>query len=46
MSEIKRQECLVYSRCCGWFVPKTQTNPGKKAEWGDRKQYVVNNNAE
>ena len=28
-----------YTRCCGWFVPKTASNPGKQAEYMDRKNY-------
>jgi len=40
--EIKRQPCMIYSRCCGWYSAKHQGNPGKQAEIGDRKTYDVN----
>jgi anaerobic ribonucleoside-triphosphate reductase len=39
--EIKRQECIVYSRVVGWLTPLTRWNNGKKAEWNDRKTFVV-----
>lgn len=31
----------VYSRVCGFFRPVQQWNKGKKAEFRDRKEYVV-----
>lgn len=34
--EIKRQECQIYSRVCGWLVPRHAMNPGKQAEVNDR----------
>ncbi len=37
----KRQECKVYTRCCGWYVPKDAGNPGKQAEYKDRKPFKV-----
>lgn len=37
----KRQECEIYSRCCGWLVARTAGNPGKKAEYNDRKEYKI-----
>lgn len=31
----------VWSRVCGFFRPVSQWNKGKKAEYADRKEYVV-----
>jgi ribonucleoside-triphosphate reductase len=31
----------VYSRVCGFFRPVQQWNKGKKAEFKDRQEYVV-----
>ena len=36
-----RQECQVFSRVCGWLVQKDAGNPGKQAEYNDRKEYKV-----
>jgi anaerobic ribonucleoside-triphosphate reductase len=36
----KRTKCEVYSRVVGYLRPASQWNKGKKAEWGDRKNYV------
>jgi ribonucleoside-triphosphate reductase len=33
----------VYSRVVGYFRPVQSWNTGKKAEFGDRKTYVVAN---
>lgn len=38
----QRQECLVYSRVTGWMAPTSRWNPGKTAEWNDRKFFKVN----
>jgi anaerobic ribonucleoside-triphosphate reductase len=38
-NEIKRQECLIYSRVCGWLAPTANFNPGKKAERLDRLNF-------
>jgi hypothetical protein len=35
-----RTFCEVYSRVVGYLRPASQWNKGKKAEWGDRKNYV------
>lgn len=35
----KRQPCIIMTRCCGWLVQKTAGNPGKQAEYEDRKTY-------
>lgn len=35
----KRQECTIFSRCCGWLVPRHAGNPGKQEEYKDRKTY-------
>jgi len=37
--EKKRQLCQIMTRCCGWLVAKHQSNPGKIAEYEDRKTY-------
>jgi len=33
------QPCEVYSRCVGYIRPVKQFNPGKQAEYGDRKMF-------
>lgn len=38
---IKRQECIIYSRCCGWYSAYHQGNPGKQAEYKDRKPFDI-----
>lgn len=35
----KRQECIVYSRVCGFLTPISQWNVGKKAEFFQRVEY-------
>jgi hypothetical protein len=42
--QIKRTECLVYSRVNGWYTATNQWNKGKKAEWADRKSFKINEN--
>lgn len=37
--KIERQACLVFSRVNGWLTSINTWNPGKKAEWDDRKEY-------
>lgn len=37
--ELKRQECLVYSRVVGWLTPTKNWNPGKQSEYVGRKTY-------
>lgn len=37
----ERQECLTYSRVCGWIVPYQSMNPGKRSERADMKHYNV-----
>ena len=37
--EIKRQECIIYSRVVGWITPTKNWNPGKQSEWTDRVTY-------
>ena len=39
--ELKRQLCKVYARCCGWLAPVDNFNKGLKAQYKDRKTYVV-----
>ena len=34
--------CLIYSRVVGYFSPvQTHWNPGKKAEFAERKNYKI-----
>lgn len=33
---MERQECQIYSRVCGWLVPRHAMNLGKQAEVNDR----------
>ncbi len=37
----KRQECIVYSRCCGWLSPVKNWNKGKISEYNDRKVFEI-----
>lgn len=37
----QRQECLTYSRVCGWIVPYQSMNPGKRSERADMKHYNI-----
>jgi len=41
MPNIKRQECLVFSRVCGWLVPRNGMNRGKIAERNQMVPYSV-----
>ena len=38
---IQRTLCQVFSRCCGWLVPRHLGNPGKQSEYKDRKTFKV-----
>lgn len=35
----QRQECQIFSRVTWWLVPRHAMNPGKLAEFADRKYY-------
>lgn len=37
--EDKRQECQIFSRVCGWLVPRHAMNLGKQEEKKDIKVY-------
>lgn len=37
--KIKRFPTQIYSRVCGWLVPRHAMNPGKQAERKDMKVY-------
>lgn len=37
----QRQECEVFSRIVGYLRPVNAWNPGKQAEFGDRKEFTV-----
>lgn len=30
--DLNRQPCEIYSRVCGWIVPRSAMNPGKLSE--------------
>jgi ribonucleoside-triphosphate reductase len=38
-THLKRQECEIYSRVCGYMRPISQWNDAKQAEWYDRKTF-------
>lgn len=40
-NKLERQECIVYSRVVGWLTPVKNYNPGKAAEYQDRKLYKL-----
>jgi anaerobic ribonucleoside-triphosphate reductase len=33
--------CEIFTRCVGYFRPVDQFNPGKKAEFAERKNYKL-----
>lgn len=37
----KRTRCEIYSRVVGFLTPVSQWNKGKKAEFSDRRTFVV-----
>lgn len=39
--EAKRTICIVYSRVVGWLTPVKNYNPGKAAEYKDRKVFKI-----
>jgi len=39
--QLKRQECIIYSRVVGWLTPTSNWNPGKQSEYIERKTYEV-----
>lgn len=36
-----RQECQIFSRVCGWLVPRHRMNPGKISERKDLKTFKI-----
>jgi len=40
--QLKRQECIIYSRVVGWLTPTKNYNKGKAAEYKDRKFFKIN----
>ena len=40
-TETNRQSCEVYSRVVGYIRPTEQWNPGKQAEFSDRRTFAV-----
>ena len=42
---MKRTECEVYSRVCGYLRPVSQWNDGKQAEFDDRVTFKPGQNA-
>jgi len=41
--EKQRTRCEVYSRVVGYFRPVSSWNPGKQAEFDDRKEFKIPN---
>ena len=41
MNEIKI-ECSIYSRVCGFYTDVNGWNKGKKEEYSERKEYIIN----
>ena len=39
MENKKRTKCEIYSRVCGWIVPRSAMNLGKRAEREDIKYF-------
>ena len=39
--KLERTECIVYSRVVGWLTPVKNYNPGKAAEYKDRKVFKL-----
>jgi len=37
-----RTECQIFSRVCGWLVPRQAMNLGKLSEFKDRKNFKIN----
>ena len=37
----KRQECIIYSRCVGWYTPVKNYNPGKASEYKSRVNFKI-----
>jgi len=40
-NKVKRQRTEIYSRVVGYIRPITQWNPGKRAEYADRKVFKL-----
>jgi len=39
-TKLKRTECEIYTRCCGYYRPIKQMNDAKIEEVLDRKTYI------
>lgn len=39
--KIKLFPVICYSRVCGWMSPTANWNKGKKSEFGDRVEFVI-----
>jgi anaerobic ribonucleoside-triphosphate reductase len=37
----ERQVCQIFSRVCGWLVPRSSMNVGKQAERKDLKPFKI-----
>lgn len=35
----QRTECQIFSRVCGWLVPRKSMNLGKQSEFKDRQYF-------
>ena len=40
-TEVKKQECEVYSRVTGYMRPVSNWNDAKQEEWKNRKMFKV-----
>ena len=38
---MKKIECEIYSRVCGFYWPVQSWNPGKKEEFRERTEYLL-----
>jgi hypothetical protein len=41
VNNIKRTACQIFSRCCGWLVPRSAMNKGKIAERNQMTPYKI-----
>lgn len=41
--QAERQQCLIFTRCMGYYRPVKDFNKGKQSEFKERKFYSVKN---
>ena len=41
-SDMERQPCEIFSRCCGYMRPTSNWNEGKQSEFKDRLMFKTN----